>query len=258
MSDKVRINISRLIVLIVIFYCSFILYNTKVLSVREQEEKIEKLEQKIENKEEKKSVVDLGDIDFDIVGALYIPKINLRMVVYNSTNEEAIRRGVGILETTGTLKPENGQNVILTTHNGDDKRDLFMNLHKMKIDDIFFTKDNNGEIVKYRVDNIQEVLPTELFDKMIYDKNSSKMTLLTCTPVGINSHRLLVTATQEQYDKKSLEEIKKEMENSKGMSFSTYEIIIIIILILSIIFLISTFTNKNSNRKESEVIEKQD
>lgn len=255
MPDKVRINISRAILLIIIIYCSFIMYNTKYLSVKEQKDNIEKLEQSIEDKKDNStpkskttSEVDLGDIDYEIVGALYVPKINLKIAVYNSTDEEAIRRGVGILETTGTLIPKNGQNVIVTTHNGDNKRDLFMNLHKLDIDDIFFTKDQNGDIVKYKVDDIKEVLPTELFDSMIYDKSVSKMTLVTCTPVGINSHRLLVTATQVHEEVKDKAEIEKEL-NSNKITFSNYELIILAILVISLIFFVSTFIKRKERRE---------
>lgn len=255
MSDRVRLNISRIIILVVIFYCSFILYNTKIVSVKEQNENIKKLEKQIKENKEKESnsvsEVDMSEDDYEIVGALYVPKISLKIAVYNSTDEEAIRRGAGILETTGSLIPKKGQNVIVTTHNGDDKRDLFMNLHKMKVGDIFFTKDSSGNIVKYKVNNIQKVLPTELFDKMIYDKEVSKMTLLTCTPVGINSHRLLVTADEIPYEKQSLEEVKVEMEKSEGITFSNYEKIIIAILILSLIFLVSTFA-VNRDKKKGE------
>lgn len=254
MSDRVRINISRVIILIVIFYCSFILYNTKVVSVKEQNENIKKLEKQIKENKEKSakpvSEVDMSEDDYEIVGALYVPKISLKIAIYNSTDEDAIRRGAGILETTGNLTPKKGQNVIVTTHNGDDKRDLFMNLHKVEVDDIFLTKDSQGNIVKYKVDNIQTVLPTELFDKMIYDKKVSKMTLLTCTPVGINSHRLLVTATEIPYDRKSLEEVAVEMEKSEGITFSNYEKVIIAILVLSLIFLVCTFVTGNKDRKK--------
>lgn len=262
MSEKIRKNIMRIILLLVIVYCSYILYNTKIKSVQEQNRELLKLEQRIENKDNKNEVktsVDLSEIDLNIVGALYIPKINLRLPVYDSTVEDAIRKGIGILETTGTLKPKNNQDIVLTTHNGDDKRDLFMNLNKLEVGDSFYTKDIDNNIVEYKVDDINKVLPTEIFDSLTYDKEKSRATLMTCTPVGINSHRLLVSGREVNSDNNITVERRKEIEekiNTKKIVFSNYEIMIITLLVISLILFVLSFFEKKSKKKGEENIEK--
>lgn len=247
MLEKIKVWFPRIIFLLIFLFCLYTLYNTKIVSVREQEKNIEELENKMEKKEEPKSTVDISDLNYNIVGALYIPSINLKIAVYDSTQEDAIRKGVGILEGTGTLEPKEKQNVILTTHNGDDKRELFMNLNKVKLGDEFFTKDENGNPTKYIVEDIKKVLPTEVLENIKTGK-TPRMTLITCTPMGINSHRLLVTGKQVPYENTS--KVEDEMDNN--LVFSTYEIIIIIILIISLLLFLLTFIKKKNYGDEDD------
>lgn len=265
MKEKVLKNIVRLMLLGVMIYCIFILYNTKVKSIKQQNKEISKIENKIQedrikdkmeyDNDEDNSTVDISSLELNTAGILYIPKINLKIAIYDSTTEEALRHGVGILETTGKLKLKDGQNVVLTTHNGDDKKDLFMNLNKLKVNDIFYTKDINEKIVKYKVYNIAKVLPTEIFSSLDYNKKESRATLMTCTPVGINSHRLLVSAkaVEEIKDKQELVEFNEQINKSR-LVFSNYEIIIIFIFIISlIIFILSFIKRKEGDDDDYEI-----
>lgn len=269
MKEKVFKNITRVILIIVILYCIFILYNTKIKSVQEQNKEISRIEfemQKTRFKEEDlrdkmeevdesndKSTTDLSTIKLNPVGILYIPKINSKMAIYDSTEENALRNGVGILETTGSLKEKKGQNTILTTHNGDDKKDLFMNLEKLKVNDRFYTKDLNGNILEYKVYNTSKVLPTEIFSSLEYDKDKSRITLMTCAPMGINSHRLLVSANLVKKIEKRQELAKfNELTTSNKLVFSNYEIIIILILLISVVLFIISFKGGNNKEQEDE------
>ena len=267
MKEKVLKNITRLILIIVMLYCIFILYNTKIKSVQEQNKEIFQIESEIQktrikddNLREKMKVVgesndksstNLSTVELNPVGILYIPKINSKMVIYDSTEENAIRNGVGILETTGSLKEKKGQNTILTTHNGDDKKDLFMNLEKLKVNDRFYTKDLNDNILEYKVYGISKVLPTEIFSSLKYDKDKSRITLMTCTPMGINSHRLMVSANlvKRIEERQELAEFN-ELTTSNRLVFSKYEIVIILILLISLVLFVVSF--KGGNNKEQE------
>lgn len=269
MKEKVLKNITRIILIIVMLYCIFILYNTKIKSVQEQNKEISRIESKIhktklkeDNLRDKmketedsndKSSTDLSTIELNPVGILYIPKINSKMAIYDSTEENAIRNGVGILETTGSLREKKGQNTILTTHNGDDKKDLFMNLEKLKVNDIFYTKDLNNNILEYKVYDISKVLPTEIFSSLEYDKDKSRTTLMTCTPMGINSHRLMVSANlvKRMEKRQELAEFNKLTTGNK-LIFSNYEIVIIMILLISIILFVLSFKGGNSKEQEDD------
>lgn len=269
MKERVLKNITRVILIIVILYCIFILYNTKIKSVQEQNKEISRIESEIyktrlkeDNLREKmkekegnndKSSADLSTVELNPVGILYIPKINSKMAIYGSTEENAIRNGVGILETTGSLREKKGQNTILTTHNGDDKKDLFMNLGKLKVNDRFYTKDLNDNILEYKVYNISKVLPTEIFSSLEYDKDKSRITLMTCTPMGINSHRLMVSANLIKRIEKRQELAEfNELTTSNKLVFSNYEIVIILILLISIVLFAVSFKGGNNKEQEDE------
>lgn len=272
MKERVLKNITRVILVIVMLYCIFILYNTKIKSVQEQNKEIFQIESKIQktklkenNLREKmkevggsndKSSADLSTLALNPVGILYIPKINLKMAIYDSTEENAIRNGVGILETTGSLREKKGQNTILTTHNGDDKKDLFMNLEKLKVNDRFYTKDMDDNILEYRVYNISKVLPTEIFSSLEYDKDKSRITLMTCTPMGINSHRLMVSANLVKRIEKRQELTEfNEITTSNKLVFSNYEIVIILILLISIVLFVLSFKGGNNREQEDDSYE---
>ena len=78
-------------------------------------------------------------------------------------------------------------------------KDLFINLQKVKENDEFYIKDQENNITKFQVKNIQVVEPVDEDRHWIKD-NTPKVTLRTCTPTGINTHRLLVTGDQVEYD----------------------------------------------------------
>lgn len=243
MKNKSKISISRLLFIIVIIACSFFLYNTKIRSRSESLEKISKFESNLNiEKNKDKSTVDLSELDLNMVGVLYVPKIDLTIPIYDSTDEEALSKGVGIIEGTGTLQPKLGGNTILTSHNGDSSRDLFINLNKLKENDEFYTKDTKNKIRKYKVDNIQTVLPVDEDKHWIKDSNP-RITLRTCTPVGINSHRLLVSGYEVEYDGSGIP--------SGKLTFSSFEIGIIAIGGLSLLLLLLSF-KRDKNEVEDD------
>lgn len=126
-----------------------------------------------------------------IMGRLRVPAIDVDMPIYHGTSEETLAKGVGHLQ--GTSLPVGGvsQHSVLTAHRGYPSATLFNDLHKLKIGDTF-TVEVFGEVLTYQVIETQTVLPEET-QAVLPRYGEDLMTLITCTPLGINSHRELVT-----------------------------------------------------------------
>lgn len=129
-------------------------------------------------------------IEPGVMGYINIPKIDQVIPIYHYTVEEVLEKGVGHLY--GSSLPIGGENshAVLTGHRGLPTSMLFTDLDKMVEGDIF-TLNVLGLKLNYEVDQIKTVLPSEMNDLSI-EKGQDYVTLITCTPYGVNSHRLLV------------------------------------------------------------------
>lgn len=140
----------------------------------------------------------LLNISEEQMGYIVIPKISLNQPVYHGTDDAVLERGIGHMENTSL--PVGGENThaVLTGHTGVPGMMLFTDLEQMEVGDRFYLKILNKTLA-YEVDNIRVVLPnvTEYF-KVV--PNEDLVTLVTCTPYGVNSHRLLVRGTRVDYN----------------------------------------------------------
>lgn len=125
-----------------------------------------------------------------ILGFITIPKIGVELPIYHSVRNEVLNVACGHLE--GTSLPIGGENThcVLSAHRGLPHAKLFTDLDKMEVGDVFQITVLN-QTVTYQVDQIKVVRPNEVSDIQIVN-GEDLCTLLTCTPYGINSHRLLV------------------------------------------------------------------
>ncbi|WP_353065141.1 class C sortase [Arcanobacterium hippocoleae] len=126
------------------------------------------------------------------MAALEIPKINLKLPIYHGTDDATLRRGLGHLY--GSDLPVGGQtrHSVITGHTGMVNATLFDRLIELRKGDEFFIK-VQGEELGYKVSQIKTVTPKET-STLVRVKGRDLVTLITCTPYGINSHRLLITA----------------------------------------------------------------
>lgn len=143
--------------------------------------------------DDEKSQRYLKELQFNnggVMGYLFIQKINLSLPIYHTTAEEAIKKGAGHL--TGTSLPVGGESThsVLSSHRGLPTAMLFTDLDKLVIGDTFQLNILNRTLT-YEVDQICIVEPTDFSDLTIVE-GKDYCTLLTCTPYGINSHRMLV------------------------------------------------------------------
>ena len=129
-----------------------------------------------------------------VMGFITIPKIGVEIPIYHSIRTEVLNIACGHME--GTSLPVGGESThsVLSAHRGLPHAKLFTDLDKMEVGDIFTITVLN-ETLTYQVDQIKVVRPNETNDIRIVE-GEDLCTLLTCTPYGINSHRLLVRGTR--------------------------------------------------------------
>ena len=132
-----------------------------------------------------------------LMGSIEIPKIQARIAIYHGIPDDVLEKGAGHVE--GTSLPVGGKSThaVLAAHRGLPSAKLFTDLDQMEIGDIFFLH-ILGKTLAYKVDQIKTVLPSETEDLDII-KGEDHVTLLTCTPYGVNTHRLLVRGTRTKY-----------------------------------------------------------
>ena len=126
----------------------------------------------------------------DIIGYVKIDKIGVELPVYHGTSDRVLNKGVGHLE--GTSLPVGGENThsVMSAHRGLPSAKLFTDLDRLEIGDPFqiIVLD---QVLTYQVDQIKIITPREIDDLQIVE-GMDYCTLFTCTPYGINTHRLLV------------------------------------------------------------------
>ena len=132
--------------------------------------------------------------DNGLIGYIDIPKINVYLPIYHGTSTEVLERGAGHLENTAF--PVGGKNThsVISAHTAFPTETFFDYLTDMEEGDYFYIHVLN-RVLTYQVDQIKVVLPDNTHDLYV-EEGRDLVTLLTCTPYSINSHRLLVRGTR--------------------------------------------------------------
>lgn len=138
---------------------------------------------------EYQSLLDSGD---GVMGAIRIPKISVNLPVYHGTSELTLASGAGHLY--GSSLPVGGKSThsVITGHRGLVEAAMFTRLDEMRVGDYFYL-DVMGRTLGYKVDRITEINPDDT-SKLKIVPGEDRVTLMTCTPYGVNTHRLLVSA----------------------------------------------------------------
>ncbi|HGT0510302.1 TPA: class C sortase [Enterococcus faecium] len=189
----------------------------------------------IENLEKTDSSLDVAKIELgDPVGVLTIPSISLKLPIYDGTSDKILENGVGITEGTGDITGGNGKNPLIAGHSGLYKDNLFDDLPSVKKGEKFYIK-VDGEQHAYQIDRIEEVQKDELQRNFVTylepNPNEDRVTLMTCTPKGINTHRFLVYGKRVTFTKSELkdEENRKQKLSWKRLLGSTVFLSVMII-----------------------------
>lgn len=172
---------------------------------------------------------------------LEIPCINVNLPVFHGTAASTLERGIGHLE--GSSLPVGGKSThaVLTGHTGLNNAKLFTDLTEVKEGDLFFLH-TLGKDLAYRVIEIEVVLPEETQDLLIR-KGKDLVTLITCTPYGVNSHRLFVTGIRTKYTPEEKENAKDDRsKDSQWMNAYKKAAIIGLAIALAVIVLLKGFS----------------
>ena len=191
------------------------------------------------SKKDKKKYESLLDVSgTGIMGYIEVPKIDCSLPIYHGTDEGALQIAIGHLE--GSSLPVGGKSThcVRTGHRGLPSARLFTDLDQMEEGDIFILN-ILGRKLAYEVDQIKVVLPEEMSDLEI-EEGKDLCTLVTCTPYGINTHRLLVRGHRTKYVEKKVEEEQKKVQTKKTdirlmIAGGTGVLILLIIIIVIVI-----------------------
>ena len=176
----------------------------------------------IENKynEYNKSHIDFLDVD-EMLAYINIPKINVNLPIYYGTSKIVLSKGVGNLENTSLPTGGKGNHCVLVAHTGLTRAKMFDDINKLQLEDEFYIHVLDNKL-KYKVNQIKIVAPENTQD-LIADENEDYITLVTCTPYMINSHRLLVRGTRVfEKEKSQKEEIINSNIKNKDNSLYKY------------------------------------
>ncbi|MCS6572257.1 class C sortase [Corynebacterium diphtheriae] len=167
----------------------------------------------------------------DAMGRLIIPSVKTDLPIYHGTQEDTLQRGVGHLFGSDLPVGGEGTHSVLTGHTGLPNATLFDNLKDVKENDFFFIQ-VAGHKLKYQVDQIKVVLPDEV-ESLRSELGKDLITLVTCTPYGINTHRLLVRGHQVPIT----EEEKTMLDETQGVVWQWWMYALSAVFIIGLILL---------------------
>lgn len=177
-----------------------------------------------------------------IMGSIEIPKIGVDLPIYHGTSDDVLSNGVGHFQNSSF--PVGGENTrtVLTGHRGLPNAKLFTRLDELKKDDLFYIHVGNKTLA-YQIYKIEIVKKEEAPDVLGIEEGKDLATLLTCTPYGINTHRLILTGKRVPYSEKKKEAIEPEMMSWRELLFAALPFLIVFMLIVRFIL------NKRKERK---------
>lgn len=187
-----------------------------------------------------------------VMGYLSIPKINIKLAVYHGTEEEVLQTGIGHIN--GTKLPIGGESThcVLSGHRGLPSAKLFTDLDQMQRGDTFYIHVLD-ETFAYQVDQILDMVDKNDADALgaalAVEEGEDYVTLFTCTPYGVNSHRLLVRGTRIPYEGE--EEVTVTAPEAVVQSIQNYYMIYMIlglaVTVLGIVVMKFAMSRKNKS-----------
>ena len=180
--------------------------------------------------------------DTGMMGYIDIPKLDVVLPVYHGTSEKVLQSGVGHLKNTSLPVGGESCHAVLSGHRGLANAKIFTDLNKMEVGDVFYIKVLHHTFA-YQVDQILTVLPSET-DALQIEKGKDYVTLVTCTPYAVNTHRLLVRGTRIPYEE------AKNVDEEVGLHRTIPFYMIILIGGIAAVVIIWIGTKIYSRRKE--------
>lgn len=183
------------------------------------------------------------------MGYIEIPSIDVRLLIYHGQSDEVLKKGVGHIK--GTSLPVGGESThaVLTGHTGLASAKLFTDINKLEKGDIFVLN-VAGEKLAYAVDQIKVVEPEDTSDLTIVD-GKDYCTLVTCTPYGVNSHRLLVRGERTEYNEATVDEAQGTKADMSSQWLSEYNKgLLLTAALFALGFLVIIIIRKSKDKKK--------
>ena len=183
-----------------------------------------------------------------IMGYIQIPSINVKLPIFHTTDDEVLQIGVGHLE--GSSLPVGGENThsVLSAHRGLPSASLFTDLDKVEIGDDFFVI-IMGEYYAYEVDHIDVVEPDDT-SLLAVEEGQDLCTLITCTPYGVNTQRLMVRGHRVEYTPELLADAETPTFGAVSLHTNYLLWVIVGLAIVGAFILVLYLIDKKKNTKE--------
>ena len=186
-----------------------------------------------------------------IMGYITIPKINIKLSIYHGTDEDVLQTGVGHLNGTKLPVGGEGNHSVLSAHRGLPSAKLFTDIDQLKNGDRFYLHILDEDMA-YEVERILPMIDKDDYDALEealkVEEGQDYVTLFTCTPYGVNSHRLLVRGHRVPYDG----ELESTPTDSMVQAIQNYYMLYLLlgIGVTALIILIMRRLSKKSSRKQ--------
>lgn len=190
--------------------------------------------------------------DEGTMSVIWIPKLSMRSPVRHGTDDGMLQNYIGHLPSSSLPVGGEDTHAVLVGHRGLPSAKLFTDLDLMEVGDVFVVE-TLGEKLGYRVENIQTVLPNEM-DALKIQRGRDLCTLVTCTPYGVNSHRLLVTGARTELD----DEEMVELENIDAGNIEPIYIMLALAAVVVLVLAILAAPRRRNKEEEEEAEETAD
>lgn len=183
-----------------------------------------------------------------VMGYLEIPCIDVKLPILHGTGEEALLKGAGHLE--GSSLPVGGENThaVLAAHRGLPSAALFTDLNLLKEGDLFFIHVLD-QVLAYEVEENQVVEPEET-DSLVIKPGEDLVTLVTCTPYGVNSHRILVRGHRVEYTEELYE---SAFAVTQGSISTNYVLVVCLgLLVVAVVGVLLFWMGRRRDRKKEQ------
>ncbi len=185
-----------------------------------------------------------------VMGYVEIPKISVSLIIYHSIDEDVLQKGIGHVPQSHLPIGGNSTHCVLAGHTGLPSAKLLTNIDHLKIGDRFYIHVLN-EVLEYRIDDVSVVEPDEV-SRLNVISGKDCVTLVTCTPYGVNSHRLLVRGVRVDGSNLSAHEdaVDNELLNVDMKYLLTFSLIGLCIIFIAVKKLLDIRKKKMSTQNE--------
>ena len=181
-----------------------------------------------------------------VMGYIEIPKIKVKLPIYHGTSDEVLKNGAGHMEMTSLPVGGKGTHAVLAGHRALASASLFNDLDLLVNGDVFYIHVLNTTLA-YQVDQINTVLPNDTSNLKL-SEDCDLVTLVTCTPYGVNTHRLLVRGTRVPYEPEKLKTLPAPLSAKNKLVIAAASITFLVMLAL-ILFTV----RRRKKRQQAEV-----